>query len=375
MLAPVAVGRPLRPFETFLAVAGASTAALLAYALVENPLRSQHALLVGAWRSLALGGALIAVSSTAAVALHAAPLPQTEMTVASSAVTTESSVPAGYEQLLTAVETVRSVPFGLTPALADAEKDRFSVDLGECFASNPVDRAPETGCYFGDVTAERTVAIVGDSHAAQWTGALLEIAEKEKFRLLVLTKSACPAPQLRRASAKLGSYPECRSWNTSVMKRLEDERPEVTLVGGYVGYAIERQLGSYRHRRDAWVEVFDRMSAFTRPVLIADTPYPGLDVPVCLSANLGNVAACVQTREAMTNAEDGRQAETDAARSRNVAIVETFDLVCPTQMCPVIVGNVLVYRDESHISAQFSRWLARPLADEIIPLLPGSPAR
>jgi peptidoglycan/LPS O-acetylase OafA/YrhL len=365
VLVPSVIGRSLRPFETLLAVVAASAAALVAYTCVENPLRTQRALLTGTWRSLALGGALVAVSSTAAVALYAAPLPQAKMTVASTKDNVERESPVGYEQLLTAVDSVSSVPFGLTPALVDAEMDRFSVDLRECFASNPVDKVPETGCYFGDVTARRTVAIVGDSHAAQWTAALVEIALREKFRLLILTKSACPPVQLRRSSEKLGSFPECQRWNNSVIQRLEDERPEVTLVAGYVGYAIERKLDSYEHRLDAWVETFDQLRVFTRPVLIADSPYPNLDVPVCLSANMENVAACVQSREAMTNGITGREAELAAAQSRDVPVIETFDLICPTQRCPVIVGNVLVYRDESHISAQFSRWLSRPLAEKL----------
>jgi hypothetical protein len=365
VLAPVAVGRPLQPVETVIVITATFILAALTYKFVENPIRSQRELLVGVGRSIALGGALVVVSATAAVALHAAPLPQAPVTVASTAVNTEPDTRDTYEQLLSAADTVRSVPAGLSPALVDAENDRFSVDLGECFASNPGDSAPANGCYFGDLNASRTVALIGDSHAAQWTAALIEIAQRERFRLLILTKSACPPVQLRRASATLGSFPQCLSWNTSVMQRLRMERPAVTMVAGYAGYSIEKDLDSYEHRFDAWTDTFEDLSAFTRPVLIADTPYPDLDVPVCLSANMGNVPACLQDREEMRNGTTGREAETDAAMRRQVPVVETFDLVCPTQRCPVIVQNVLVYRDESHISAQFSRWLSRPLSEKL----------
>jgi hypothetical protein len=71
----------------------------------------------------------------------------------------------------------------------------------------------------------------------------------------------------------------------------------------------------------------------------------------------------------MRNAVASRTAELDAARSRSVPVVETFDLVCPTSRCPIIVGNVLVYRDESHISATFAKWLTKPLADKLLPII------
>lgn len=261
------------------------------------------------------------------------------------------------------------MPGELTPSLVEAENDRFSVNLGDCFASNSEDRVPATGCFYGDQKSTRTIALIGDSHAAQWTAALLEIAKNEKFRLLILTKSACPPVDLSRSSATLGTFPECRRWNASVLERLRTERPDVTLVAGYTGYAIDRKLDSYEHRFNAWKSKIENLAIFTSPVLIADTPYPDKDVPVCLSANMTNPEKCLQSRIDMKNALAGRDAEIEAARKTRIPAIETFDLVCPTSICPVIVGDILIYRDESHISATFSRWLAKPLAEKLLPIL------
>jgi peptidoglycan/LPS O-acetylase OafA/YrhL len=365
VLAPIALGRPLTVIEALLALMVSSFCAVICYRLVENPLRSHRLLVSTAWRSFALGCALMVASSVTATALTIAPLPRAPVTATTAASGVPLDKEISFEQLLTASDTVSSVPADLTPALRDAEDDRFSIDLGDCFASNLDDTAPVGGCYFGDLGSTRTIALIGDSHAAQWTAALLEIARNEGFRLLILAKSACPPVQLLRSSATLGSFPECRRWNTSVMERLRADRPDITLLAGYSGYAIERRLDPYDHRLSAWGKTLDQLAAFTKPILIADTPYPDHDVPVCLSANMDNPGACIRSRDAMTNALPGRSAELDAARSRRVPVVETFDLVCPTPQCPVIVGNILVYRDESHISAAFARWLARPLAAKL----------
>ena len=367
VLAPIALDRTFTIPEALLALMVSSVLAVGSYRWVENPLRS-HQLIVSPWRGFTFGTVLVLTTSIAAFGLIKAPFPQAfPEGTSSTAKQTIGSVP--YEELYTATETVKGVPANLAPSLIEAEKDRFSVDLGDCFASNSEDIAPVEGCFFGDLTSDRTVALIGDSHSAQWTAPLIQIANEERFRLLILAKSACPPVQLARSSAKLGAFPECERWNDSVMKRLKDERPEVTLLAGYTGYAIERELDSYKHRLTAWGTKLDKLSSFTRPVLIGDSPYPNHDVPVCLSANISNPSKCLRTQTAMSLSDAGRAAEVDAATTRSVPVVNTFELVCPTRKCPVIVGNILVYRDESHISATFAKWLTKPLAEKLTPLL------
>ena len=38
--------------------------------------------------------------------------------------------------------------------------------------------------------------------------------------------------------------------------------------------------------------------------------------------------------------------------------VDPTDWLCSTGGCPTIVGNVLVYRDDSHITGTYAKWLA-----------------
>jgi len=42
---------------------------------------------------------------------------------------------------------------------------------------------------------------------------------------------------------------------------------------------------------------------------------------------------------------------------------------CTATFCPVVVGNVLVYKDFSHISTNYARTLV-PLIDRKLPLRP-----
>ncbi len=51
----------------------------------------------------------------------------------------------------------------------------------------------------------------------------------------------------------------------------------------------------------------------------------------------------------------------DAAQLNGATSVDPTTWMCIDNRCPVIVSNLLVYRDESHISTAYSRWLAPAL--------------
>jgi hypothetical protein len=51
-------------------------------------------------------------------------------------------------------------------------------------------------------------------------------------------------------------------------------------------------------------------------------------------------------------------AQHDAVTAAGFPTVEPIRWLCTATSCPVIVGNLLVYRDRQHISASYGRWLA-----------------
>ena len=53
-------------------------------------------------------------------------------------------------------------------------------------------------CTYGSKKAAKTIILYGDSHAAQWFPALEKLAQEKGFRLISLTKSACPSVEAPR---------------------------------------------------------------------------------------------------------------------------------------------------------------------------------
>ena len=57
------------------------------------------------------------------------------------------------------------------------------------------------------------------------------------------------------------------------------------------------------------------------------------------------------------------------ARSHGATFVDTTDWFCTPESCPVVVGNLLVIRDETHITAPMAEFLGPLLEATLQPAL------
>ena len=58
----------------------------------------------------------------------------------------------------------------------------------------------------------------------------------------------------------------------------------------------------------------------------------------------------------------GQAREHEAAVAAGAAYVDVTPYICSAAACAAIVGNLLVYRDDNHLSTTFTTWLAPALA-------------
>jgi len=108
----------------------------------------------------------------------------------------------------------------------------------------------------------------------------------------------------------------------------------------------------------------------THLLLLGDSPTPKEDIPSCLAGNLSNVAQCMDSRDGAVR--PARLAvERDVARKYDADFVPTSDWLCTDAACPVIVGNVLMYRDNSHITATAAELLSPYLEAAVKSILGG----
>jgi hypothetical protein len=220
------------------------------------------------------------------------------------------------------------------------------------------------GCTYGEANGLFTVALLGDSHAAQWVPTFQALAERRGWRLLVYTKSSCPLADVTVAQGKDGRpYRACDGWNRNVLREMRRQRPDLVVTSS-ASYLINEGAGPLGEvegdslmvdgLRRSWEELVALGSVV---VPIADTPRPGFDMAECVSANEGALRTCAPTR-AQALALSGKAVSQAAEGHENYHLVNLNDAVCPDTTCAPVIGRVLVYRDESHLTATYARSLA-----------------
>lgn len=224
-------------------------------------------------------------------------------------------------------------------------------------------------CEVGDPDGRRTVALVGDSKALQWVSALDTIGQENGWQVVVMTKSGCPWADA------LVVDEECHEWGRGVTDALLDLEPDLVVTSGVKAGAAP--VGSPQERSaqalaEGYVAVWDRLAAKGVPVAaLSDTPQPGRlgDVPTCVGEHLDDPEACALPY--------GRGSGTDAlltaaGQARGATFVDLGPVLCPGGTCPATFGDVLIYRQGSHITDTFARTVIPSLEPVLVDLV-GTP--
>jgi peptidoglycan/LPS O-acetylase OafA/YrhL len=344
LVLPEAVaGRGLTVVERTGLVIAAIVAAELTVRLVEDPARHARALMAPS-RGLAFGLALSLVAAT--VALIGPPYAAEARTRAAL---------AGAQ--VTGVE----VPRDLLPSLVQAADDLPASQHDGC---NPeVDSSEPGPCAYGLEASTHTIALFGDSHAAQWLPALDRLGDKQGFRVLAMVKSGCPSATVTVGRMQTtAAYTECDAWRNKAIERITDAKPALVIVSNLQRYL---PLDPIADPNQWWGQglttTLTQLTPLAPVVVLADTPFPEINVPECLSAHLSDVSACaIPAGVAISN--DRRNVEVAAATATGATHLDPSSWVCPDDPCAAVSGRYLVYRDGSHLSTPYVRSLANELA-------------
>lgn len=84
--------------------------------------------------------------------------------------------------------------------------------------------------------------------------------------------------------------------------------------------------------------------------------------------HLDSATICDADRTTAVNAA-GVAAEQVATVAGGGHYADLTDLFCTATRCPIIVGNILVFRDDNHLTSSYAQWLAPVLSAEISSVL------
>lgn len=212
----------------------------------------------------------------------------------------------------------------------------------------------------GDPEATKTIMLVGDSHAQHWSGAADLMAESRGWRWILLTKPSCRfgGPSETRGGA-------CDDFNAAATDYVLEHRPDSVLtIGTFTALGPdaegrtpgeqERVVPDYEAGIRPWLE------AGIPVVGLRDTPRFVLPAPECVDRNGADSEACsAPESELMAETSPLEELAAGGTLGEDFSTMDMTDQLCPEGTCRPVIGNVLLYMDESHLTSVYARTTAK----------------
>jgi peptidoglycan/LPS O-acetylase OafA/YrhL len=332
-----------------LVVALSVVPAWLCHVLVENPVRFSKRLRSNSL-SLSLGANFTVVGVLAGLVLVLAIPLQTQ--------SADASPPAGAEVVrqdpssapdLWAVDTYSRV----VPSPATATKDVPSSYAEGCAQNEK--GAEVLICEYGDPDSETVVALVGDSKAQQWQSVLQTIAEERSWKFVMLSKSACPFSPAATVNRD-GIYTTCPEWNDQAFDAVLETGADVVITSQSMARALvdpTDEDGGFSEELmiDALATQWQNLADRGIPTIaFLNNAGPKGNIYECVAQNPDALSECAFDGSNVTTAEVQQAA---ADRVPGTSVLTMNDVICPEGMCPAVMGEVLVYRQGSHLTKTF----------------------
>ncbi|MFD7308989.1 acyltransferase family protein [Promicromonospora sp. NPDC059942] len=153
--------------------------------------------------------------------------------------------------------------------------------------------------------------------------------------------------------------PSCAAWNEQALAALVAARPDAVVVIGSRTYedgspeqVLPGQVGAWRALDDAGIRV----------VTVRDNPRFEWFVPECVDA-AGFPEACGRPRTEQLAAVS--PVPTAPGVPAAAVHLDLTDSICGPEVCAAVVGNVLVYRDDDHLTNTYVRTLTPVLGRQL----------
>jgi peptidoglycan/LPS O-acetylase OafA/YrhL len=215
------------------------------------------------------------------------------------------------------------------------------------------------------------VWIVGDSHAVQWQGPLMDLAKKRKWVFKSATLGGCPFAKVNftgyRTPGPEDFLRACADWSEELAGVIADDRPARVFMSFFSRQELVDD-GTGRPQseqyRDGLLPYWRQWTdAGAKVTVLADPPLNG-DVRAvdCVTLNPTNPKACAVNRSV---AQPPDPLVTAARKESSVKVVDLTRYFCDKRKCYAVIGDVTVYYDENHMNFEFARSLAPMIEDTL----------
>ena len=215
----------------------------------------------------------------------------------------------------------------------------------ECLGKDGVDVKK---CSFGQKENPKyVVAMVGGSHSVHWFSALEILAEQLEFRIDSYNHDGCRFTDQDKEKQLTET---CLEWNENVIAALQEDPPDMVFTTATLNKRADIPQGYINQ----WTKLQDVTTIFA----IRDNPRMKENIAQCLAKTTNPLDCAIPRDEGVSPTIPW---ETTPNIPNNVFFADLTDYFCDEEICPPVIGNVVIYRDNNHITATYAKTLAPAL--------------
>ena len=371
VLAPAVLGHSLSEIEALAVAVVSLVIAAMSFVLLELPIRRVEIVVRRPALGLSAGGVLAVIAIAIVVLSRSVAGPLASRAGAPSRLTVAHKLASLRADLIAGARTI-GVPSNLRPALSAVASTLPRIVADGCELGPGRDQIKP--CIYGDRGSHTTVVLFGDSHAGHWFDALNWISDRRHWRLVVMTKEGCTPAEV---TLRDGPNSLCARWREKAKARIARLDPALVIVSWarWIEPWANQKAGVLTGYGGPWQDgvaaIFQFLRRSARQVMfISDTPYLPQSAPDCVAGHLSDVRPCTTKRSDATVLPAIKAAELRIAKQEQVNSIDPTSWFCAPRVCPVIVGNIFVYHDKSHMTTEWSTFIAPVLANAILRTVP-----
>lgn len=380
----------LTPVQGLAVALFSAIPAYLCYRYVENPIRFSESLSRSNPLTLSVGVNLTAVGAVAGLVLVLATPSGTSGSPGEDAAEGAEQVqvdpdnpddpdapdsPEGEgqadEPAPGTVESLEGIEW-FTPSVTEAAEDLAQRPEDEGCQVDQVSSEP-IRCEYGDADGDVTIVAVGDSKILQWQTVFEELGNEHGWHFISYTKSAC-AFSAGTQQAQGDIYTSCAEWNEAVMPLIIEAEPDLVISTNSVSRLLSDPTDPNSQSEDALVDAlvgaWTELSEADIPmVALLDNPTPNISVYECVADNMDDLAACTFNKEEGIEDSSAPRYEEAAEQVPGTVTLDIRDYICPDTECVPVIGDVLVYRQTSHITETYAMTLKPQMEELLVPIV------
>lgn len=198
------------------------------------------------------------------------------------------------------------------------------------------------------------LVLLGDSHVQHWSQAVEAMMEQTGGSWMMLHEPGCRLGGVGQHDAQ-----RCADFQEAAVKFVADLAPQMVLTVASQTGQYEDDFGRTAAEQESMVAGYAEaieplLRSGSRVIAMRDTPRYPFNVPECVDRYPNRLQRCASpVTERMAPVNPVEVFLRQHNYGTRVVSLDMTELLCPDGLCQPVIGNVVTYLDDSHLSKTF----------------------